>query len=373
MNKEKIKYIIKNVVALVVIMSMLTIIYYLNRDLDFFTDTDGKEELSSTTQTSNGGFFTGDTARLNGEVAHISSTYFRVFDEDGDGDKIAVALSEPVLFTEGEYVVCYNKGSSDVTVYQRTKECYNIKTTNKIIRAKVNKNGYLFLATEKEGYNCECMVYNKSGEAIFRWNISKSQFVDGDVNCNNNTMAISLATAKEQKLLGEILLLDITQAEEIERHSVESDLYFTVDYNTNNTLTAVGSHSLEYYNSDGSKKWSYSYKDKILLKADISNPDIMVLAFEKSGSGIKGNSTQIRVLNRLGKETGKKTFNYIADDISVNEDSIAIAFGKEIYITDRELDVKKRLLSDSGIKKISLFDDEDYVFVISGSGGKIIK
>lgn len=373
MNKEKIKHILKNASAIIIILSMLVIIYYLNRDLDLFNGTDESEGVVTETQEGSSGFFVGDAARLDGEVVHVSTTSMRVFDEDGDGEKISVALSEPVLFTEGDYAVCYNKNSMDVTVYKRIKECYSIKTKNKIIRAKVNDNGYLFLATEKEGYNCECMVYNKSGEPIFKWDVSKSQFLDGDINAKNNAIAISLTTAGNQKLLGEILILDITQAEEIERHSRESEVYFSVDYNMNNTLTAVGSHSLEYYNSDGSKKWSYSYKDKTLLKADVTNPDIMVLAFEQSGSGVKGNSTKVVTVNRLGREIGKKTFDYIADDISVSDDAVAIAFGKEIYIADKELDIEKRVMSESGAKKIVLFDDEDYVFVISGSGGKIIK
>lgn len=373
MNKEKIKHIIKNASAIIVILSMLVIIYYLNRDLDIFNGTDESEGVVTETQEGSSGFFVGDAARLDDEVVHVSTTSMSIFDEDGEGEKISIALSEPVLFTEGDYAVCYNKNSTDVTVYKRIKECYSIKTKNKIIRAKVNDNGYLFLATEKEGYNCECMVYNKSGEPVFKWDVSKSQFLDGDINSQNNAIAISLATAGNQKLLGEILILDITEAEKIERHSKDSEVYFSIDYNMNNTLTAVGSSSLEYYNSDGSKKWSYSYKDKTLLKADITNPDMMVLAFEQSGSGVKGNSTKVVTINRLGREIGEKTFDYIADDISVSKSSVAIAFGKEIYIADRELDIEKRMLSESGVKKIVLFDDEDYVFVISGSGGKIIK
>ena len=373
MNKEKIKHILKNTSAIIVILSMLVIIYYLNRDLDFFNGTDESEGVVTETEEGSSSFFTGDAARLTDEVVHVSTTSMRVFDEDGEGEKIAIALSEPILFTEGDYAVCYNKNSTEATVYRRIKESYSIKTKNKIIRAKVNDSGYLFLATEKEGYNCECMVYNKSGEPIFKWDISKSQFLDGDINSKNNAIAISLATAGNQKLLGEILFLDITEAEEIARHSSDATVYFSVDYNMNNTLTAVGSHSLEYYNSDGSKKWFYSYNDKTLLKADVSNPDIMVLAFEQSGSGVKGNSTEVVTINRLGREIGKKTFDYIADDMSVSKSAVAIAFGKEIYIADKELDIKKRLMSESGVNKIVLFDDEAHVFVISGSGGKIIK
>ena len=374
LDKDKIKHIAKNISAVVVILSMLVIVYYQNRDRDIFKfgETESDNIVSSDQEGKNG-YYAGDAVSVDDKIAYVTSTELKLFDEDADGTAVPVAFSEPVIYSKDEYIVCYNKNSFDISLYKKTKECFSIKSENKIIRAKVNENGCLFLVTEKDGYSCECLVYNKSGETIFRWDVSKSQFVDGDINNQNNVMALSLASSGQKELLGEIVLIDMTQAKELKRHTVENELFFELHYNVNNTLTAVGSKSLRYYTDKGKEKWLYSYGDKILAKSDVSNQYMMVLAFEESGSGVKGNSTDVRVINAVGQETGRKTYDYIADDISVNGESIAIAFGKEIYITDDELDTDKKIISESGVRKVVLFDDDEYVFVIGGSGGKILK
>ena len=187
MNKEKILNILKNTAAIIVIIAMFIVIFYQNRDRDIFKF--GKEESSkllSSSQDESGIFSGGDIGKLDKKVAFLTTTEYSVLDKNAEGESAVIAMSEPRLHTEGEYAACYNLDSKEVTVFKNQSEAYNIKTDNKLITAKVNKNGYLFTATEKEGYNCECMVYNRKGEAIFKWDVSKSEFLDGDINCSNN-------------------------------------------------------------------------------------------------------------------------------------------------------------------------------------------
>lgn len=376
MNKEKILKILKNTVAVIVMLSLFVIIFYQNRDRDLFKF--GKEESATVIDEYNeysdsGNYTDGHISKVGENVAYLTTNSLRLLDSNAQGETLKVSLSDPMLHSEGEYLVCYGQNSFDAYVYKEEKECYSIKTDNKIIRAKVNKNGYLFAATEKEGYNCECVVYNRSGEPVFKWDISKSEFLDGDINRSNSAMAISVATAGERNLLGEILLIDITTAQIIKKSSFDSQLFFSLDFNKNDTFSAFGNKSLAYFNADGSEKWSYDFNNSLLLKCDITDPDRVVLAFSEAGSGIKGNSTDVKVINRLGKIVSEKNFDSVADDISVSDTSIAIAFGKNVYITDEKLEIKKSVQSDASIKKIELYNDDKHLFVIGNSGGKIIE
>lgn len=376
MNKENLIRIIKNTVSVIVMIALFIIIFYQNRDRDIFKF--GKDESASVIEEYNDTFLSqsytnGQIGSVGSSVAYLTASSLKVLDANAQGETISLALSEPMLHTEGEYAVCYSKDSYEAAVYKMGNESFSISVKNKILRAKVNKNGYLFVATEKEGYNCECVVYNRSGEAIFKWDISKSEFLDGDVNNSNNAIAISVATAGKNKLLGETLLIDITEAEVIYRNTLESQLLFSLDFNKNDTFTALGNKNMVYFNADGTKKWEYDFEGKTLIKADISDPDMAVLAFSAPGSGIKGNSTEVKIINRLGKVIGEKSFDSVADDITTGENTIAIAFGKTVYMTDSDLKIKKELKSDSSVKKIALYSDNKHLFIIGNSGGKIIE
>lgn len=376
MNKEKIAGVLKNTVAIIVMIALFIIIFYQNRDRDLFKTgkdeaADVIEEFSESDSSQN--YLNGQVARLGENVAYLTTSSLKILDKNAGGAAFAIGLAEPMLHAEGDYAACYGRGSYDITVYRQKNECYSLTLDNKIIRAKVNKNGYLLVVTEKEGYNCECRVYNRKGEAIFKWDISKSEFLDGDINNSNNAIAISVAAAGKEKLVGEVMLIDITGAEILCKNDFDSQLLFSLDFNRNDTFIAFGDKNVVYFNADGSSKWTYDFGGQSLLKADTTDPDMTVLAFSAQGSGIKGNSTDVRIINRLGKVTAEKKFDSVADDISVGENTVAIAFGKSVYITDGGLKVKKEIKADSSIRKIALYSDNKHLFVIGNTGGKILQ
>lgn len=375
MNKEKIAAIIKNAAAIVVILALFVIIFYQNRDRALSGIFEKKPEQSQekeSEKTAFEGSLYGEAYPIGDDVCYITTTAYGILSADGKVRSSEIALSEPKLHCEDEYTVRYDKDAKEAVVSKRERQYYTIKTENRLISAKVNRNGYTVAATEKEGYNSEILVYNRAGEPIFKWDISKSEFLDADINCDNNMLALSLSGVKDKQMSGEIVFIDITDAKIKTQKSYPRELFYKVDFNRNGTSVAVGSDALVYFNADGGVKWRYKYGGRTLIKADVSQPNSMVLAFSAKGSGIKGNSTEIEVINRLGKRAAKITASGISDDISTSTAGIAVAFGKTAHIYDFNLSEEQQLQSETGIKKLVFFRDGKHLLVIGNSGGKIL-
>ena len=374
MNKEKFIKIMKNIVAVIVVAAMFIIIFYQNRDRDVFKF--GKEESSKhieASETANGNFTGGDIGKVGDKVALLTTMSYTLLDENAQSESTKIVLSDPLLHADENYAVCYNTDSFEITVFKQASKAYSVTVENKIISAKVNKNGYLLAVTEKEGYNCECRVYNRTGEAVFKWDISKSEFLDGDINCKNNAIALSLTSSTGNKLVGEVVIVSTANAEVIEKQSYDSEIFYSVNFNSNDTFTALGNKRLVYFNSDGTEKWSYNYGDKELLKADVSNHNNMILAFTDSKKIVNTHSTDVKIINRLGEVSAEKNYDQTVSDISVNEDSVAIALGKEIHITNEKLKDKRVLKTYYIADKIVLYDDSRHLFVLGDSGGEILE
>ena len=96
-------------------------------------------------------------------------------------------------------------------------------------------------------------------------------------------------------------------------------------------------------------------------------------AFMPEGSVVQGSSTDVKLVNRLGKVIAEKNYSGNLEDISVGDSAVAMAFGKNVIIADSNLKEKKTLESDSAIKKIALYSNEKDVFVIENSESKILK
>ncbi len=376
MKKKKLIKLAKNVVAVIVTLALLVIIFYQNRDRDIFKfgqSESSRVVASNPEETTSSSLAKSDAQMLGDEVAFLSPSAFSVLNKKAEGESAVVAYTEPVLHTDGDYAVIYDENSKSATVYKNSRLSYNISTEEEIIKAKVNPNGYLLVTTKKEGYNCESVAYNKNGEAIFKWDISKSEFLDGVINYSNNKVVISLATSDENKLYGELLVLDIKTAKELKRHRYESQLFYELHSYKNDTYAAFGSGLLVYINSDGGQKWKYDYTKRSLVNADITNPDMMVLAFLPEGTIVQGGATDVKVINRIGVEIAEKTFDGSIEDISVTDEAIAIAYGKKVVIANSKLKEKELLESDSGIKKITMFSDSKHVLAIGNSEVRILK
>lgn len=374
MNKEKILKILKNSLTVVVILALFIIVFYQNRDRDIFKfGRDESSEVISSNQDSSAGYSEGILGKIDDKVALLTRTSYSVSDQNGEAESLDVAFTKPAMHTEGKYAVCYDLNTFDAVVFSENNEAYRVKTDNKIIMAKVNKNGYLFVTTEKDGYNCECLVYNRSGEPIFKWDVSKSEFIDGDVNPNNDAIVLSLASSGDNKLVGEIVHINITNANIIQKNTYESSVFFSVEFYHNGTYAALGNKNLKFFNTDGTEKWSYEYEDRKLSNADISNYDAITLAFSGRGELFDGNSTEVIVLNRLGQILGQKTFEGIIDDVSAGKNNIAVATDKKVFVITPQFDEKKVIKTDYSIKKIEFFQNDSNVFVLGSSKGEILK
>ncbi len=374
MNKQKILSILKNAASILIVICLFVIIYYQNRDRGLSKlFSNQNSAISNENNASMEGYSSGDICRVDDKIAFLTTNSYSVIEKDGKSEDTEIAISQPVINSEGDFVIYYSKDAKEATVCKKESEYYSIKAENRIIKSKINHNGYAIVVTEKEGYSGEILVYNKVGEAIFKWDLSKSEFLDADLNSDNNKIVVSVVETAENKMRGKVMLIDITDASVEENQYFESEVFYNVEFNRNGTFIAIGNAKLAYFNADGTLKWKHSYEGKTLLKADISNPDMMVLAFSAIGSGVKGNSTDVQIINRLGKVTAEKTVDGHADDISVNNKRIAVAFGKTINVYDKNLKEKDTAEAETGIKRIVFYDDDKHLFVLGNTGGNIIK
>lgn len=373
MNKDKLIKFFKNIAAVMLLISLLAIVYYQNRDKEIFRRdvqiTDNSEKNSDVYD----GYTAGDIAKVGGDILFVTSTSYSIVKPNGNVKTKEAALSDPVVYAEGDYAIYYNKADKEAFVLKHDKPRYTVISDNRIIKAKVTDEGYSIVVTEKEGYTSEIIVYDAIGDAVFKWDISESEFLDADVDPINSHIVVSTTNVKDGKLSGIVMLIDMTEAKIQKKKNFKSELFYNVKINKNGTYTALGSDSLAYFNRNGTLKWSLGYGNDYLIKADISTPDKILLAFSAPGSGIKGNSSLLRLVDRLGKVYAETTLNGTAEDVKVNGSLCGVAVGKNVYLLNDRLETEKTLVSKSSIKKVSFFGDGKHLFVLSNSGGEIIK
>ena len=76
---------------------------------------------------------------------------------------------------------------------------------------------------------------------------------------------------------------------------------------------------------------------------------------------------------KLNEKTASWAKECDAVCIFVNDNAVALAFGRTVYITNSLLEDKKTVKSETSIKQIALFNDNEHLFVVGNSDWGIIK
>lgn len=373
MKKETKGKISKVLSAVLILAALIFVIAYQNRDVSL---SDGLDSILSSSGKGDGrsieGYAGASTFPLGKKTALVTTNTLMLTDESGSSKALDISIPTPQTDNAGSYILICDRNGRSFYLYDETKEIYSLKTESPIIKGSVNQNGYAAVACEITGGDTEILVYNPKGEAIYSWNLSSGEFVNMDLCADNTRLAVSSVSDTQDELRGEITVVRLDRTEKAASGFETDEIYFNISINRDYTVAALGSRQLDFYNSDGSKRWSLSYDGRTLLGADISSADMMILCCQSASSGLIGNSTDIEVVNRMGKITATANLDGLCEGLSKNGKRFAVSAGKRVYIYDEKCTVERELLSDFAVKGLALYKSGKSAFVLSGSTGKTI-
>lgn len=367
--------VIKGIVAAVLLLALVFVIAYQNRDrviggeIINIMDASGAKKESRSIE----GYAGGTALPFGKKALLVTTNTLMLMDENGSGKAADISVPSPEADANGDYILVYDKDGRDFMLYSETKPVYTGRSEAAIIAGRVNQNGYALIACEVMSGGTEIMVYNSKGEAIYVWKLNSGEFVDMDLCADNSRMVISSVSNDENELRGELSIVRLDSGELFASGFQTDEIYFNVKINRDYTVTALGSERLALYNADGSQRWELSYNGRTLLGADISSADMTILCYENDSSGIMGNTTLIEVVNRLGEVTASTELDGLCEKLSKNGSMFAVAAGKRVYIYDEKCRLQKELLSDFSVKGLALFKSGSAAFVLGAGAGNILK
>ena len=371
MKKSTIASILKFAIALVLIVALVFVVIYQNRNATIGGEVSifkGDGENARGIE----GYSVGRTTAFGDKVLLLTTNTLLLLDRRGRGEPVNVSFSDPEFSVSGRYILAYNADGRLMSLYKDGKNIYDKRTDADIISAVVNENGYCAVAYQEEIGETHIMVYKNDGTAFYSWNLGSGQFIGMGLSADNTRLVISSLSDDTDSMRGELSFIRLDSEEKQAVGSAPDEIYFDLHVNRDYSVLALGSQQLDYYNADGTLRWSLPYNGKTLRNADISNPDMTVLCYTAADSGLVGNSTEVEIISRLGEVIASTSFDGLCENLSVNGDRFAVSAGKKILIYNRRCELKRELSSNSAVKRMSLFGDGKTVFALSSSGGSLI-
>ena len=204
----------------IMVTALILAVVVVYRNWDFFKPESFKETVTIRSDSKSlmkiGGamdVITGNTAQymsFASGLAVVTTTNIRYATEAGDAGFLAdLMLNQPAAAASGSHLVVYDRGGKTVASADESGILAKAEALGNCISADVNRNGWIAIVSECEGYQCAAAVYDQQMNRRYVWK-TPAYFAAGAIASENgNYMAVLTVSIEERQLSAKVLVFHL--------------------------------------------------------------------------------------------------------------------------------------------------------------------
>ena len=352
----------KRIVAVVILIALVAVMIFSNPEVQKFLLDPEDVKISFQAGTSY------EPVVYGKEMLLVSNDGIRAIDKNGrEAWSIVAPVTSPMVIVKDKNIMVADINGTAVNVYNREKIISQIKTEREILSAKMNKNGYVAVATDERGYKGAVMVYDKMGKQFFKWYSGSGYIGDVDISQDKQLAVAQLMTDKEQ-LYTRIMVTDTDSDKEAKCIAEIDGAVMKLRYKDNGEILAVSDKGAFCFKKSGKQDFKIDFGSRTLVACNIDNQRNMVFAFD---SGL--NNTILESYSLSGKLRGSYETDGEMLAFDVNGEYILSASLNGITRTSPSGREKSKLDINRDVKKIKVFSGRDELLLIGSGSAEIVK
>ena len=220
--------------------------------------------------------------------------------EGAEVSRYTCTYAKPLMRTEGEYVLVAEQGGRRLQLSTRSDVEQELESEYKIRSVSLNAKGQFAVLTDgPQGYTVQITIYDKNGKTIYT---RKSNRLVSDVALSPDGTTLSAVSVEETdgtlSTRLEVFSLSSAASDAQCTYQAQDTLLYRAAYLSDNTLVAVGEHTLVLMNTADGGVSLYSMEGKYLLGYAVGG-DTVALAMRPYGDTAGG---EVVVLTSAGSE-----------------------------------------------------------------------
>lgn len=225
----------------------------------------------------------------------------------------------------GNNVLVYAVGGEDVLVETNTKTAVSLSTENAVTTGEICKNGRFAIATESDVYTSEMKVYDKNGNAVFKWTPSGGVITALALSDDGHYVAAATVYTQGGEIMSGIHLFSTGKSEAVFSYLLKDEIVISLSC-SKNEVQVVTDAGIVYINEDGELTGEFSFDEKKLIGMDKCDNGT-VLVFQDVNDPSR---SQLMVIGKAAEVTAQASVSLAVQDIACS--------GEDIYLlTDTSL------------------------------------
>lgn len=276
-------------------------------------------------------------------------------------DKMELDINEAVFTTAGRYMaICEENGQKFYLICGKEK-LFESEIEGNITQINVSRNGYVSIVISNTSYKSIVDVFDKTGREVFKTNLVSSRVADVCISQDSKYLAIAEVDLSGILIQSKIQVVSIelarTNPEEAILYKYEAPtdkLIMNVEYQEQNRLICMYNDGIEILQENTSTELvKFENRQLTFMTIELNNGVALV---EELSTGEYTVDTNVRILNTTTLKERQYITKNVTKSIKTSDNKIAINFGTELHIIDKNGILFKKYISETEINDIVITD-----------------
>ncbi len=245
----------------------------------------------------------------------------------------------------GDNVLAFEVGGSLYSVETDSKTKISKELKASILTGAISKNGRFALVTDSDVYTCDMQVYDKNGNAVFKWSPSGSAISAVALSQDGYHVAAATVYTQNGKLISGVHLFSTSKSEALISKNLEDEIVLKLNCQSN-SISVITDKGYFTVNSEGEIVKRYDFGEKKLIT---SKPykNGMVFVFEDVNDP---NKSVLSVVSKDANEIAGVNIDGKAIDSDISGETVYILTQSHLYSYDVETAIRRgtAALEDEG-------------------------
>ena len=275
--------------------------------------------------------------------------------------KLELDINEAVFVTSGRYMAICEKDGSKLYLICGKEKLYENEIEGNISQINVSNSGYVSIVISNTSYKTVVDLFDKSGKEIFKTNLVSSRVVDVSISQDSKYLAIAeidLSGILIQSSI-QIISMDLAKSKPEEAmiykyESTTGKMIMNIEYQEQNQLLCMYSDGISVLKEkENTNLAEFENSNSEFMTIDLSN---RIAIIDENSTGEYTADTSVRIINPTTKKEKNYITKNIAKSIKTSNNKIALNFGTELHIIDKNGILLKRYKSNTEINNIVITD-----------------
>ena len=285
-------------------------------------------------------------------IGIIAKNKLSIYNNKGNVENsFSINISNPIIDTNEKFAVIAEKDGNKFYVINSTSLLFQEKIDGKINKISINQNGYISIIASNSTYNSIVIVYDNDNNELFKTFLPTTYAMCACISNSNNYIAIGEVDYSGTVIKSNVRIINIKNAKTTyEFNGPSNEILTNIVYADNDVAICSFTNAIYKIEPTTSSKICGITDENPFVNIDMKN---MLSIIERESSGLFSYEYKLKLKSVSSSNENIYILNNGLPKSTVAESNfIALNYGTQVYIVNKNGSLKKSYISSQQIKDL---------------------